>query len=414
MQAQTKHHYNCIGCGKDYNTYKEYPDGWICLDCRKTAKINVKCSVCGATVPVKWDTYRMKDPSIPWRCRACNDKYRNDLYEAKPEEEKKAFVASQANRSRAYWANLSDEEREKDSLRRKKLWEERKLSGEAQRILDAMHAGHDRWYESLSPEERYQRWCFMDSGRDVWWSGLTPEQKAEHMKHPHEGFRIWFQSLSEEAKRDFMGPLWEGNRKFWGNMTKADYQAWRIAFNKGYQEYIRRVDPKGRNVEPNKNEVEFMDRMKMANIEFIFQYPSVQVHPDFNKLFPNNPVTGADLVDPTHMWDFLLQTRDGDVLVDVDGSMHFKDTYSKIHPYTQKEYRELDYKQFNDSQRPYQTDGLPAYAVLCYDDRLTDQTAVVNITTGEKQTFYQWLSCMQFRNLTDAEKKAAVHSLYGK
>ena len=107
-------------------------------------------------------------------------------------------------------------------------------------------------------------------------------------------------------------------------------------------------------------------------------------------------------LDPTHFWDFMISTREGRVLVDVDGSVHDpRHTANKI-------------THFNDSKRPYQTDGLPAYIVQCYDDKLTDNTPVLNLKTGDVVTLRQWISIISWMNMTDAEKKAAVHSLYGK
>ena len=156
MSKQNMYHYECIGCGKSYNTYKYYPDGWICLNCRPKTKITLKCSECGSPFGVEWDTYRMKNPNIPWRCRKCNDKYRNALYNAKPDDEKKAFVAAQVARTKEYWANLSEDAKKKDSERRKLLWQERWKSGKAIEMIDTMKAGRSKWWDSLTDEEKKQ------------------------------------------------------------------------------------------------------------------------------------------------------------------------------------------------------------------------------------------------------------------
>ena len=76
------------------------------MKCRSTTKLVVKCSVCGYDTLIKWDTYELKDPNIPWRCRSCNDKYRNELYENKSIEEKRDFVESQIARIKKYWNEL--------------------------------------------------------------------------------------------------------------------------------------------------------------------------------------------------------------------------------------------------------------------------------------------------------------------
>ena len=51
----------------------------------------------------------------------------------------------------------------------------------------------------------------------------------------------------------------------------------------------------------------------------------------------------------------------------------------------------IDYYKFRDSQRPYQTDGLDAYIIKCYDDNLTDNTPVINIETKESMTFQTFI-----------------------
>ena len=53
---------------------------------------------------------------------------------------------------------------------------------------------------------------------------------------------------------------------------------------------------------------------------------------------------------------------------------------------------------FNDSKRPYQTDGYDAYIVQCYDDKLTDDTPVVKIQTGEKMSFKSFMALIEFMN----------------
>ena len=395
---QIKHHYSCIGCGKEYNTYKEYPHGWICVDCRKTAKITLKCSECGSDFQVNWDTYRMKDPNIPWRCRSCNDKYRNALYDAKPEEEKKAFVARQAARTKKYWANLSDEARSADSERRKDLWKERKENGEGQKILDAMKEGRANWWNSLTDDQKKHQWDYMNDGRALWWESLSQEERDLHMSFPHKGFTAWFNSLSEERQREFMEPIHDGNKKFWDGMSPEQFQRMRFEFCKGYRECADETGITPTTAVPNKNESAFIGRIMPTGIKYMYQYPSLELHPEFNQRFQSNMVTGGDLVDPYHFWDFVLLTRDGKVLVDVDGSVHNPARVT------------TGYTKFNDSKRPYQTDGLPAYIIQCYDDNLTDNTPVEDVATGKKMTLQQWIGIIKWMNMTDDERRQVVNA----
>jgi hypothetical protein len=339
----------------------------------------------------------MKDPTIPWRCRSCNDKYRNAVYEAKPEEEKKAFVESQRNRSKAYWANLDDATREADSQRRKDLWKKRKEDGSGQFILDAMKEGRAKWWNSLSDEEKEEQILYMESGKTKWWNSLSPEEKAKHMKHPHWGFSRWFRDLSEEDRKSFLDTLHAGHRQFWENMTTQTYIALSGNIRNGLKDYLDSVSPlNSRDVKPTSIEVEFMDLLKQNGIDYTFQYRSNQVHPDFVTLFPRNPVTGVEFVNPYHNWDFILNVNGRNILIDVDGTMHFKESFKRIHPFTNKTYSVLEYTKFNDSKRPYQTDGIDAYVVECPDDYVHEKCIVSNVKTGEKTTLKSFIATLWY------------------
>ncbi len=392
-----KYHYECLGCHKPFNTYKLYPYGWICLNCRPTVYLTVKCSVCGCDVPVQWDTYRMKDPSISWRCRSCNDKYRNALYEAKPEEEKKAFVESQRERSKAYWSSLDDKTKEADSKRRKDLWKKRKEDGSGQFILDAMKEGRANWWNSLSDEEKEEQWSYMEAGRAKWWNNLTNEEKAEHMKHPHEGFTKWFNRLSSSDRKSFLDTIQVGHREFWENMTTQAYIDLNATIKDDGKTYFESDSLLGnKDVKPTSIEVEFINLLKQNGIDYTFQYRSKQVHPDFVTLFPRNPITGMGFTSPYHYWDFMLDVNGRNILIDVDGGIHFKETFTRVHPFTNKEYSVLEYNKFSDSKRPYQTDGMDAYVVECPDNHVHEKCIVSNVKTGEKTTLKSFIATLWY------------------
>lgn len=135
--------YKCINCHRTITTDKEYPDGqWVCTECsKKGVKIQMTCSVCGKKFPIQFNTWRLKKGDHVWRCRRCNDDYRNSLYEAKSPEEKAEFVAKQVARTKAYYANMTDEERAKNSQNRKDGWKKRYDSGSAVNSLLAMKEG---------------------------------------------------------------------------------------------------------------------------------------------------------------------------------------------------------------------------------------------------------------------------------
>ena len=63
---------------------------------------------------------------------------------------------------------------------------------------------------------------------------------------------------------------------------------------------------------------------------------------------------------------------------------------------------------FNDSKRPYQTDGLAAYIVQAYDDTLDNSVKVKDVKTGEIITFHQLMSILNFNNLSEKDRKAIL------
>ncbi len=176
----------------------------------------------------------------------------------------------------------------------------------------------------------------------------------------------------------------------------------------GYTEYQGRL-----NKEPNKNESEFINYLNIHKINYLYQYTNKNKHPDFDKLFKINPVTNVDYVSPYHKWDFKLVIEGKEILVDIDGSIHFNKSYFVVHPYTGIRYNIYDYTKFKDSQRPYQTDGLDAYVVQCPDDKLTGETIVVNVSTGKKYSFTGFIYLLASYKLHDSDIKEVLKDYNG-
>lgn len=392
----------CLNCGKPNanGNNRDWEDGiWLCLDCRKIAKVPVKCTVCGAEFGVRWDTYRMKDPSKPWRCRKCNDKFRREVYDAKSPEEKGAFVASQTARSKAYWANRSEEEIKADSERRKKLWEKRFATGDLS-ALSGLVAGREKWWNSLSDEEKQARWEILNEGRDKWWNTLSPEEKEAHMKYPHEGWKDMYDAFTEEERIEFMYPLHQGRRKFFDNMTDEEYDNWYKQTMKGVQAHydsMTEID--------NKPEADFANKMNAIGVEYKWQYPSTVKHPKFDEYFHENPIIGKSW-NPYHFWDFMVKTKNGNILVDIDGSHHFV----KVGVFQVNGFDVGRYHLLKDSQRLYQTDGMDAYVIQCKDDILVDTTPVVNVKTNEELTFKDLITRIQWMNMDKKDQQEALRS----
>ncbi len=382
--------YNCIGCGKVLSTSFYYPYGWICTNCRKTVKLKIPCSVCGKDVEVKWDTFKMKEPDIPWRCRRCNDDYRNQVYENRSDEYKKAFKERQAANTKKYWDNLSKEDKEKDSNRRKDLWKDRKENGDADRLLSIMKKGRKDWWNSLMEDDKEAQLKRLNDIRNAWWESLSQEEKGKHMKIAHEVMQDKWDSMSQEERLIQMKNMHDGNQKFWEEMTPEKFRKWRVENNIKMKELKDKTPGECIDRDPTNTENSFMNIIRINQLDFKFQYPSVMVHPDFLDKFKVNPITGSELVDPTHVWDFAIQIGEEKILIDIDGSVHNDNN---------------EYTIWNDGKRPYQTDEYQAFVISCPDDKLTSNSQVTNIKNNNKMSFDAFIAYLKFTRNPNKYKK---------
>lgn len=153
-----------------------------------------------------------------------------------------------------------------------------------------------------------------------------------------------------------------------------------------YQKYV------GRPVKEVENN--FMNLFNSNNIKYEFQYLSKCKHRFFDKAFPNNRVTGETFVDPYHVWDFIIHLRDKDILIDIDDITHIPHPTDYKVSYNDKEIKLSDYINFIDSQRILQTDGLDAYIIRCFNDKITDELLVINIQNNTGIKFKDFLNTL--------------------
>ena len=224
----------------------------------------------------------------------------------------------------------------------------------------------------------------------------TEQDKIISNKKRSETLKATLNGMSEEEKIKRRQRVQE----FWDNMSPEYYQLWKNKQASQYHKYIDNLS-----IKPNQNELNFINYLKLFNISYKFQSYNIQIHPEFNKLFPFNYITGSKFVNPYHKWDFRLYIDNKEILVDIDGSIHFNKSYKVIHQYTKIEYNILDYYKFKDSQRIYQTDGLQAYIISCPDDNLTDESIVYDLITNESMSFKTFLSILNWMNLSNKEKR---------
>ena len=307
------------------------------------------------------------DSLTPEEWEQRNERVRQALANMTPEQKQQHSERCSAATSN-YYANISEEEK-------------------AARYEKAA-ISHQAYWDNLSEEERAIRGQQVSQGI----ANMTDEEKARRSLNSSIATKEYMASLTEEEKAERAAKISEANVKRFENMSDEECRALRINQTAGRRRVL------------SKSEVDFINELHKSNIKFEVHYYSTKVHPDFNTLFPKNPITGGTVFS-TKEWDFIIRTMKGDVLVDVDGSIHSE---KNTHTCTRNgvTYKLLDEVKFQESQRPYQTDGLNAYSIRCYDDKLSDDTQVVDVKDMSKMmSFKAFMAMLQFDNMSEKEQK---------
>jgi len=329
-----------------------------------------------------------------------NANKRRERWNNLSDEEKYDKIKSLNKGSRVWWNSLSEEDKEVHSQRYKKLWED-KSEYDRKKFIDKLSSNYIKWWNNLSEDEKQK---FADDKKQ-WWENLPEEEKCKRSNrmaaywanlsgdektNKLDFVRNLHNNLSDEAKEIKRKRISDKVQKYWDNITPEQFQEWKYKRAIGYNEYLSNLD-----IEPNKNELEFMNKLKLHNIEHQYQWYNTTMHPDFNNLFPYNLVTNSTLINPYHSWDFIIHRGDTDILVDIDGGIHDPSKIDyEVTDCNNKKFKLIDLIQFNDSQRPYQTDNLPAYIVQCYDDNITDDTKVLSLHRNEVINVKQLLALL--------------------
>lgn len=334
-------------------------------------KITVTCDKCHNEFSMTEVCYKKKVKNNERiLCQPCRMKEMSEKARNISEEDKIKYREKLSEAQKKRWSKTSDEERK--------------------RITAPMLAKTHENYNNLSAEEKKARHDRLQAGNSKWWNSLSPEEKAKYGKIRSKASRDFWDSVTPEMMVEIGKRQSKGIKKFWDDMTDEEFKVWLEKHKEGLSKYFTERSENGG---LTNNEITMEDILKTNNLKYSTHSYSKLVHPDFDTLFPVNTATGSTNISPYHEWDFRVHTLDGDVLVDIDGSVH--DPKNKTTGVTE----------FNDSKRPYQTDNLPAYAVLCYDDNITKDTPVLNIVSGEKIALSNLMSILSWMNMTKKEKK---------
>ena len=378
---------------------------------RDKMDVPMTCADCGKKYTMKYKSLRLSKTDIH-RCKDCTMKaLQKKLYGETPEEKDNLLKKRNAAIKNAL-AKQTPEKKKQISDDRIRAWSEDK-----QRKEELKKRLMQRW-SNASEEDKKRQGDILGKGRDQYWMDeknrefnserarkkwyeQTIEEQKRIISAANEGLRKFFESETFKEKMARVNRQSENMKKWWENACEEQKSHILDALNKGMRAYFE-----NRTILPNKNEESFIKMLTAHGIvSFQQTWFNKTVAEEFNEIFEKNPVTGSSFVSKYHAWDFIIHCFNKDILVDVDGSIHNLDPGIFI---CKGKYDAKDNMAFKDSKRIFQTDGLDAYIVECYNDKMTDDTLVRNIYTDEKQRLKDFLIYLEWESLSDDDKKDVI------
>lgn len=373
--------------------------------------VNLTCPRCGKPFQRRYGTYRRNPNGM--LCNACRGLARKEQRAAMPEAEREAYLQSMREKISAGWKKQSPEKKAQISQMRKKNWENPERKDAHAKMLS------NRW-ANMSEEEKQLQQQKMSDGRAKFWA--DPRNWMEQSQRAREK---WYNQSQEEQDR-ILKALETGRLEYYANATDEEIREMRKKQGEGLKHYWDNLSPEERESrianwqekraecmrlqdDPSfQNEIEFMNYLNRYRFQYTYIWKNETKSDMFDAFFPSNPYRDGS-ISPYHLWDFKVDTLDGPILVDIDGSIHNPAiTSNVVHDKCGNVYVLGEYMQFKDSQRPYQTDGYPAYIVICWDDHLTDETLVYSMNTGETFPLKTFIDLLIWHNMTEKERKELI------
>lgn len=405
-------------------------------------RVKEKCDICGIETDFNRSTvYKVRKDGRPLRCKKCHSKHLSDISKDREnnmtDEQKQYRSKLCSEKKKEWWLNMTPEQKEsiskQQSISQKKRFENpleiKKYSEAAKQRLSNLteedrierskkiSVGGKKRYANMNEEQRQKQRDVIKAGYENMSdeAKLRKSQRQSEINHkrfsdPKERERIsemfkqywslpdskekaskiqkeWWKNISDDLRNKILDALNKGHDNWWINLS-----------NDGRIEFMNNIRPIDI---PTVTELEFMNILNILNIQYEYNWESQIEHPDFYTKFPINPVRGG-WISYKHHWDFNIHTINGNILIDIDGSMHYLN-------YETDGVNIGEVIRFNDSQRPYQTDGLPAYIIECPDDKLNDDCTVINVTTGDKMNLKQLKSLISFMNIPGKDQKSIIN-----
>ncbi len=379
--------------------------------------IKLKCSRCGRPIEIKYGTYR-RSVNDPHYCSACRGQIEHERISSLNEKERNEYLQKKnsaiskgwnnqtqqmkdhvSDMRKANWIN-NNERKNNHSIRLAKQWND-KSQEEKDIQIEKLNAGKMKYWNNLENKEYHSK-----RAREKWYN--QPQEERDRILLALDNGRKYFlENLTDDQKKEIFKKKSTSLKKYWASLSEEEYGKRMDEFRKALKNNFDNL-----NMIPNKNESTFINYLNIYKLRYEFVWYNKNKHPEFDKLFPSDKININRSTSPYHAWDFIIHTKDGDVLVDVDGSIHDSNkTNNVVTDYAGNKFILSDYIQFKDSQRPYQTDDLPAYSINCHNDNIDYSTTVTRIDTGENMAFKAFMSLLEWMDMDDKKKRELIASV---
>jgi len=194
------------------------------------------------------------------------------------------------------------------------------------------------------------------------WDSRGPEERKAHGQKVSKGL----DDMSEEDKTLMKLHESISQTERFANMTfddKIQYYLNRALKTNAVCEFpVAKFD--------SKTEKAFYWFMKDKHIKIGYHFYNITIHPQFYEMFKDNPYSKYNYASPFHEWDFVIFTYKTPILIDLDGEYHDpkRNKYNTSNKYKIADDESITMNCYYDLRRKYQTDGYPAYAILCYNN----------------------------------------------
>lgn len=357
-------------------------------------------------------------------------KYRNSMTKEQKDAERTRSSMVFSN----YWASLSQEERDAKSRDLSERWNS--FSDEKKRnIRNKQSAAMKRnwsekteeerreaaerskqYWESLTETRRNEIKQHLTHIREEYWSSISDDERKLMNKKLSESAKKYQENMPPEKRLELNQLLSDKAKRRWANLPKEIRETWidnariglqkywdSISAEKRIEHFRKTADGMANNYifNPTPSEVQFINELNMLEIPYKYQWNNKSISDEFYNYYSIDD-------NPYHVWDFNVHTRDGDILVDIDGSIHLIPV-GKCKAFDNLDLGELI--QYRDTKRKYQTDNLRAYVVRAYQDKINKSVIVSNLQTGECMEFHQFISLLKFWNSTGEEQQLVIGNL---